>query len=299
MSRQKFWNVLRLITGGDIMAQTEIDLTTFYPAGLKIIKITNTKKELHIFMKSQTHIQTCPTCKQECKEYHSTYRRKIQDLPILGKTVYINLTAYRYYCHNSKCKQKVFCETVDDFIGFYKRMTGRLEDFTIALALNTSCEGASRVSELMGIKISGDTLIRMIIKKANEMEPIKTDIIGVDDWAYKKGSKYGTIIVDGRTHKPIDLLDGRDGRTLKEWLKKNQQIKIVTRDRASAYACAINEVLPEAMQVADRFHLYQNLLVAIKNVTAQEIPAKVKIMQNSAQEAVQQAKNKKKLRKNY
>jgi len=281
------------------MAQTEIDLSAFYPASLRITNVKTIKKGIHISVKSQTHIQTCPSCKQECNEYHSTYRRKIQDLPILGKTVYIHLTAYRYYCRNNECKQKVFCETVGNFFGFYKRMTGRLEDFVTALALNTSCEGASRVCELIGVNISGDTLIRMIIKKASMMEPVKTDIIGVDDWAYKKGSTYGTIIVDGRTHKPIDLLDGRDGKALKEWLKKNQQVKIVTRDRASAYASAISEVLPQAMQIADRFHLYQNLLVAIKNVTVQEIPAKVKIMQSTALEAVQQAENKKKLRKNY
>ena len=278
------------------MAQTEIDLSAFFPASLKIIKVANGEKEIHIFIKSQTHIQTCPLCKQECTEYHSTYRRKIQDLPILGKTVYVHLTAYRYYCSNSECKQKVFCETADDFFGFKKRMTRRLEDFVIALALSTSCEGASRVCQLLGIYISGDTLIRMIIKKADEMEPVKADIIGVDDWAYKKGSTYGTIIVDGKTHKPIDLLDGRDGASLKEWLKDNKQVKIVTRDRASAYASAISEVLPDAMQVADRFHLYQNLLVAIKNVTAQQIPAKVKIVQNRDQKADEQAKSKKKLR---
>jgi transposase len=166
-------------------------------------------------------------------------------------------------------------------------MTGRLEDFVVALAINTSCEGASRVCKLLGISISGDTLIRRILKKANGIEPVKTDMIGVDDWSYKKGRTYGTIIVDGRTHKPIDLLDGRDGETLKAWLKQNQQIKIVTRDRASAYASAITDVLPGAMQIADRFHLHQNLLEAIKNVTAQEIPSKVKITQSLEQQAAE------------
>ena len=249
---------------------------------------------MHVFIKSQTHTQTCPACKQECNEYHSTYRRKIQDLPILGKTVYIHLTAYRYYCHNSECKQKIFCETINDFFGFKKRMTGRLEDFVIALALNTSCEGASRVCQLIGITISGDTLIRMIIKKAGTIKPVKTDMIGVDDWAYKKGSTYGTIIVDGRTHKPIDVLDGRDGEGLKEWLRKNQQVKIVTRDRASAYASAISEVLPQAMQIADRFHLHQNLLEALKNVTAGQIPAKVKINHNYEQKPIERAAPQKK-----
>jgi transposase len=276
------------------MAQTEIDLSKFYPKSLRIIKITNRKKEIHIFLKSQTHTQTCPSCRQECNEYHSTYRRKIQDLPIFEKTVFIHLTAYRYYCHNGECRQKVFSETVDDFFGFYKRMTGRLEDFVIALALNTSCEGASRVCKEIGIYISGDTLIRMIINRADKLDPVKTDMIGVDDWAYRKGSTYGTIIVDGRTHKPIELLDGRDGKALKEWLEKNKQVKIVTRDRASAYASAISEVLPQAMQVADRFHLHQNLLEAIKNVTAQQTPPNVKITQNSQQNAAEQVKPQKK-----
>jgi len=282
------------------MAQSEIDLSKFFPSSVKIIEIASTKKDIHIYIKSQTHIQTCPSCKKECNEYHSTYRRKIQDLPVFGKTVYIHLAAYRYYCRNSECKQKVFSETVDGFFGFKKRMTRRLEDFLIILTLNTSCEGASRVCQQLGINISGDTLIRMVIKKAKEIEPGKTDMIGVDDWAYKKGSKYGTIIVDGRTHKPLDLLDGRDGEALKEWLKNNKQVKIVTRDRASAYASAISEVLPEAMQIADRFHLHQNLLVAIKNVTAQEIPAKVKIIQNfdhKAQKTVEKTEPERKIPK--
>ena len=279
------------------MAQQEIDLSAFYSASLKIAKVIMMKTEIHIFMKSQTHAQTCPSCKQICNEYHSTYRRKIQDLPIMEKTIYIHVTAYRYYCRNNECKQKVFSETVDGFFGFKKRMTGRLEDFIITLALNTSCEGASRVCRQLGIYISGDTIIRKVIRKADEMEPVKTDMIGVDDWAYKKGSTYGTVIVDGRTHKPIDLLDGRDGKSLKEWLKHNQQVKIVTRDRASAYASAISEILPQAMQVADRFHLHQNLLTAIKNVTAQEIPAKVKIIQNPELKAVELDKQEQKIPK--
>jgi transposase len=272
------------------MGQSEIDLSTFFPESLKIIKITKAKKEIRIYIKSQTRIQTCPSCKNESNEYHSTYRRKIQDLPMLGKAVYVHLTAYRYYCRHHNCKQKVFSETVDGFFEYKKRMTGRLEGFLIVLTLNTSCEGASRICQVLGINISGDTLIRMIIRKANELEPVKTDIIGVDDWAYKKGSTYGTIIVDGRTHKPIDLLDGRDGKTLKEWLRNNKQVKIVTRDRASAYASAISEVLPDAMQIADRFHLHQNFLDAIKNVTAQQIPAKVKIIQDIEQKEIGEVK---------
>lgn len=142
-------------------------------------------------------------------------------------------------------------------------MTERLEDFLATLALNTSCEGAARIAKLIGIKISGDTIIRILLERASHINKINTDFIGVDDWAYKKGNTYGTIIVDGHTHQPIELLNGRDGKELKDWLKENKQIKTVTRDRASAYASAIQEILPEAMQVADRFHLHQNFLECV------------------------------------
>lgn len=80
--------------------------------------------------------------------------------------------------------------------------------------------------------------------------------IGVDDFALKKRHTYGTIIVDEATHRPVAILDGRDGMTLKEWLKSNKHVKTVTRDRASAYSSAIQEILPNAMQIADRFHLH-------------------------------------------
>ena len=107
--------------------------------------------------------------------------------------------------------------------------------------------------------------------------PETGDVIGVDDFAYKKRNTYGTIIVNEKTHEPITLLDGRDGETLREWLKNNKQVKVVTRDRASAYARVIAEELPDAMQVADRFHLHQNLLEAIKKALNKEIPATLTI----------------------
>ena len=88
---------------------------------------------------------------------------------------------------------------------------------------------------------------------------------------------YGTIIVDEKTHEPVILLDGRNGDTLREWLKHNKNIKVVTRDRASAYAKVIAEELPDAMQVADRFHLHRNLLEAVKKALNHELPAAINI----------------------
>lgn len=99
----------------------------------------------------------------------------------------------------------------------------------------------------------------------------------MDDFVFKKRHTYGRIIVDEATHHPVAILDGRDGNTLKEWPSKNKHVKAVTRDRASAYSSAITEILPDAMQIADRFQLHQNLLEAIKNTVNSELPVDIRI----------------------
>ena len=114
-------------------------------------------------------------------------------------------------------------------------MTDRLEDFACLLAIESY---SKQPAETCG------------------------SVIGVDDFAFKKRHTYGTIIVDETTHKPVAVLDGRDGTTLKDWLKQNKHVTTVTRDRASAYAKAVEEILPDCMQIADRFHIHQNLMDA-------------------------------------
>lgn len=169
----------------------------------------------------------------------------------------------------------------EDYAGFlspYSRLTDRCEYFICTLALETSCEGCARACQKMGIQICGDTIIRLLTKQfeAQEVSP-DCDIIGVDDFAFKKRRTYGTIIVDGNTHTPLAILDGRDGKSLKEWLKHNRQVKTVTRDRANSYAKVLSEELPDVMQIADRFHLHQNLLDAVKKALNEAIPASIKI----------------------
>ena len=157
-------------------------------------------------------------------------------------------------------------------------MTERCADFICTLAMETSCEGCSRICKAMNLKVSGDTVIRLLTKRYTLQEAAKCgSVIGVDDFAFKKRHTYGTIIVDEATHTPVAILDGRDGSAFKEWLSHNKQVKAVTRDRASAYASAIQETLPDALQIADRFHLQQNLLEAIRNTVNAVVPVNIKI----------------------
>lgn len=256
---------------------SKLDLQAFYPGELNIVKIDEEEQRIILTLKSTKHEHCCPSCHQEMNRYHGTYTRTVQDLPIFQKSVTLRIHAYDYYCTNVECSAITFAEDYDGFVGRSGRMTTRLEALIRALALETNCEGAATICKEMGIRISGDTIIRLLRKLAEQPRPPCGDTIGVDDFAYRKGRTYCTLICDGTTHAPIDILDGRDGQALSEWLKQNKQVKRVTRDRAGAYARAITEILPDAMQIADRFHLYQNLLQAVKEALKLELPSKIAI----------------------
>ena len=240
-----------------------LNIRSFFPfEGLHISNIQENDSSIEIKLKSITTTCTCPKCNTVSEHCHGTYKRKVQDLPILGKNVTLHIRAREYYCDNEDCEVSTIAETFNGFIHYYSRMTERLEDFLCSLALETSFEGS----------------IRLLLKRYENQHSFQCGpIIGVDDFATKKRHNYGTIIVDEATHKPVTILGGRDGKSLKEWLKNNKHIKVVTRDRASAYAKAISEELPDAMQVADRFHIHQNLLEAIKKSLNRKLPATIKI----------------------
>lgn len=254
-------------------------LNEFYPTDcLEIKEVKQEKTGITIRIKSVSKGCCCPKCGEITDQYHGTYNRKVQDLPILGKNVKLEIKAHEYNCTNEECDVSTIAESFNGFLNTYSRLTERCADFICTLALETSCEGCSRICKALGINISGDTVIRLLIKRYEALgEPAVGDVIGVDDFAYKKRNTYGTIIVDEQSHNPVTLLDGRGGETLRAWLKNNKHVKVVTRDRASAYARVISEELPDAMQVADRFHLHQNLLEAVKKALNQKLPATITI----------------------
>lgn len=264
--------------------KNELVLSAFYPEeSLKITEIVQQSERILIKMKSITHNCICPKCSQRTDRYHGTYIRKVQDLPILGKRVMLDIKAYEYECENPDCQITSFAENFNGFLNSYSRMTERLADFICTLALETSCEGCAKICQETGIQVSGDTVIRLLLKRY-EAQPssVVGDVIGIDDFAYKKRHTYGTIIVNEETHEPVTLLEGRDGETLRAWLKENKQVRVITRDRASAYAKVIAEELPDVMQIADRFHLHQNLLEAVKKALNSHLPSTITIPKNSS-----------------
>lgn len=230
---------------------------------------------LHIYIKSKDHSCICPECGKSSTKLHATYRRKLQDTPIHCKRTYLHVNVYKYDCENPDCDRKVFMEDLPFAKGSQVR-TDALNTLVLATSMFLSNEGASKVLALLGVQISNDTIQRLY-DRIEFVDNPDVEAIGVDDVAIRKGQTYATAIYDLKDHHLIALLDGRDGQPLKEWLKTHNKVRIVARDRASAYAAAISEILPDCVQVADRFHLLQNLLGYRKDIFKEEMPAKIYI----------------------
>ena len=233
------------------------------------------QKTLHIYVKSKPHSCKCPKCGKESNVLHATYERTMQDTPIHCKQTFLHTNVYKYKCQNPDCSCKVFMEDLP-FAKASQVRTDSLNSLILGVSMFLSNEGASKVLSLLGVQISNDSIQRLYDRIEFVDDP-DVEEVGIDDVAIRKGQTYATAIYDLKDHHLIALLNGRDANTLKEWLRGHKKIRLVARDRASAYATAINEILPECVQVADRFHLLQNLLGYLKDIFKEEMPSSVYI----------------------
>jgi transposase len=207
----------------------------------------------------------CPGCGQPSHHIHSRYVRTIRDLPFQGKQAVLRLTARKFFCRNPDCPRTVFCERLPDLVPRYARSTARLTDAHRAIAFALGGEAGSRLASQLAMPTSADTLLRRIKQTMADAEPATAArVIGVDDWAIRKGQTYGTIVIDLERGKVLELLPGRDGVELKTWLGQHPKVEIVSRDRWACFADAATEAIPKARQVADRWHLLKNAREALE-----------------------------------
>ena len=220
----------------------------------------------------------CPECGCNCISVHETHQRKIQDTPIHNKIVYINIDVREFKCENSKCNVKTFTEELP-FVGKHQVRTYTLTEFIITHAIYMSSSSTSLILSFIGVNVSADT-VDNILKNVHIIDNPNVERIGIDDVAVRKGMKYATAIYDLDTHHLIALIEGREKDDIVPWLKEHKNIKFVARDRASSYADAINEVLPNTVQVADRFHLFENIIKHLKEMFYSELPDKIVVKDN-------------------
>ncbi|MEM7033698.1 MAG: ISL3 family transposase [Chloroflexota bacterium] len=201
----------------------------------------------------------CPSCKYASKHIHSYRVRQVRDLPVSAYSVHLKIRIKRYRCQQDSCSRQTWTEEVPDIVTRYKRRTKRLTSALWHIGQALGGNPGSHLAHQLRMPTSRDTLLR-ILRASKGVRPNENpQIVGIDDWAKKKGQTYGTILVDLEHHRVLDLLPDRKPETVAAWFDRHAQPKIVVRDRSAQYAQGVRLGAPGAIQVADRWHLLKNL----------------------------------------
>lgn len=210
-------------------------------------------------------ISVCAYCQQSSQRVHSCYWRTIADLPWAEKRIQLHWRVRRFFCDNARCQRKTFAERLPEMVKPYARRSNRLAVTQRQIGLEVGGKAGSRVLHWLKMGTSRKTVLRLIRSKPPpDSTPVR--IIGVDEWAWRKGHRYGTILVDLERQCVIELLPERSSESLANWLKAHPEVEIISRDRASVYREGIEQGAPDAIQVADRWHLLKNLREALQRL---------------------------------
>jgi transposase len=213
------------------------------------------------------HVQQaahCPACGKSSRSRHSSYIRRLKDLPWQGCAVELRLKVRRFRCRNRTCGRKIFAEAAPEVARSHARWTTRVGEIIRLIGYTAGGLPGSRILDRLAIPISDDTVTRFVKISGDGSGSGPVRHLGVDDWAWRKGQTYGTILVDLDKRKVVDLLPDRSVEGLQAWLEKHPGVEVITRDRCGIYAEAAEQGAANAVQVADRFHLFLNLSTAVE-----------------------------------
>jgi transposase len=242
------------------------------PEGMLAEQIQITDNGLVIEVIATSPTSCCPICSEESSSIHCHYRRTLRDVPCAGRRVQLLLTVRKFSCRNPLCSRKVFAERVPTFVEPWARMTIRYCQQITAIGLATCGKGGARLAARLGIQTTRQTILRRIM----DLPDLLTGSIlflGIDDFSFRRGLRFGTILVNLESHRVVDLLADRKADSSATWMRQHPDLMAVSRDRGGEYASAATAGAPQAIQCADRFHVVKNLGEAVEDLLARHLSA--------------------------
>ncbi len=205
----------------------------------------------------------CPRCGTAGSRVHSRYQRTVADLAFGGRSLALKLLVRKWICPEALCSQHIFAERFPELVQHYARMTDRLIKALQSTGVLTNGADAAQIASSFGMPTTAKTIIRRVLQLPLPSEG-SVHQVGVDEWAWKKGHRYGTILVDLEKRRVVQLLADRSVETSQAWLRKHPEIDLVSRDRGQIFREAATEGAPQAKQVVDRYHLQKNFAEALE-----------------------------------
>ena len=237
------------------------------PTHLRLEQIEMTAATLILSLAVDTFQAACPLCQHLSHRVHSHYTRTLADLPCAAKALRLSVLVRRFFCENQACTRKIFAERLPELTSVYARRTTGSKERLAELGFLLGGKAAAVLSTQLGLESSRMTMLR-ILRKEPVPAPQTPQILGVDEFAYRRGKSYGTILINLEDGTPVDLLPDRQAVTLETWLKNHPGVQLISRDRAGEFARGARQGAPAALQTADRFHVLRNLTETVERVLA-------------------------------
>lgn len=243
-----------------------MDLTALFrlPAGLRVRSISLLSGALSIEASACRRASACPDCHTPSEHVHSYYTRTVADLPCVGRIVTLRLYVRKFRCSNDRCPRRVLSERFPEYVRPRARKTLRMGDQLRALGLVLGGRGVEVLAPVLQLPVTDQTVLRYVMQDVSD-DQVGVDtavgavsVLGVDDFAFRRARRYGTVLLDLEQRRVIDLLPDRSQDTLAGWLLHHPEVRFISRDRGGDYAAAASASAPQAQQIADRFHLLLN-----------------------------------------